>query len=211
VREHDVKKRRPKVDGTVMFPTTHDITPAILEPCIEVLRQILSSGNFVLIVSKPHLSCIQRLCSEFASHKNDILFRFTIGAFSDSILGYWEPGAPVFLERFNSLKHAFDQGFSTSISVEPMLDSDHVVELYDMLEPFVTDAIWIGKMNKIRKRVDIENEEDEAQVARIEAGQTDDRIWAIYRTLEDRSKVKWKESIKEVVGLPLATEPGSDE
>jgi DNA repair photolyase len=211
VRQHDVKKRRPKVDGTVMFPTTHDITPAILEPCIEVLRQILSSGNFVLIVSKPHLSCIQRLCTEFASHKDDILFRFTIGAFNDSILGYWEPGAPAFLERFDSLKHAFNQGFSTSISVEPMLDSDRIVELYDMLEPFVTDAIWIGKMNKVRKRVDIENEEDESQVARIEAGQTDDRIWAIYRALQDRSKVKWKESIKEVVGLPLATEAGSDE
>ena len=105
----------------------------------------------------------------------------------------------------------FHHGFDTSVSVEPMLDSDNIVQLFDMLEPFVTDAVWIGKMNKIRQRVDILTEEDEAHVERIEAGQTDDRIEGIYKALKDRSKVKWKESIKEIMGLPLATEAGTDE
>ncbi len=211
VRDHDVRKRRHKIEGTIMFPTTHDITPAILEPCIEVLGKLLEVGNNVLVVSKPHLQCIQRICDDFATRQSQILFRFTIGAYDDTILGYWEPGAPQFLERFEALKYAFNHGFDTSISVEPMLDSDNIVQLFDMLEPFVTDAIWIGKMNKIRQRVTILTDEDEEYVERIEAGQTDARIKKIYEVLKDRSKVKWKESIKEIMGLPLATEAGTDE
>jgi len=211
VREHDVRKSRRKIDGTIMFPTTHDITPAVLEPCVEVLGKLLGAGNHVLVVSKPHLSCIERICSDFTSHKDQILFRFTIGAYDDTILEHWEPGAPRFLERFNALQHAFKQGFDTSVSVEPMLDSDNIVQLYDMLEPFVTDAIWIGKMNKVRQRVDIFTEEDERHVELIEVGQTDARIKGIYEALKGRGKVKWKESVKEVVGLALATEAGTDE
>ena len=211
VRAHDVKKRRHRVDGTVMFPTTHDITPSILEPCVEVLTNLLEAENDVLVVSKPHLECIERICQDFVLYKAQILFRFTIGAFDDSILGYWEPGAPHFMERFACLKHAFNKGYLTSVSVEPMLDSENMVTLFEMLEPFVTDSIWIGKMNKLRQRVEITTDEDERHAVRIEAGQTDDKIWKIYRALKEEPKVKWKESVKEIVGLPLATEAGTDE
>jgi hypothetical protein len=78
------------------------------------------------------------------------------------------------------------------------------------LQPFVTDSIWIGKMNKIRQRVVIETPEDEQQVAKIETGQTDDRIWIIYNSLKDRKVVRWKESIKQIVGLHTPQEPGMD-
>jgi len=211
VREHDVKKNRKKEDGTVMFPTTHDIVPEMIEPCVIVLRKLLEAGNDILIVSKPHLECIKRLCHEFEEYKDHILFRFTIGAFDDAILKYWEPGAPNFFERMAALKYAFVAGFKTSVSCEPMLDAPNMVELFNTLELFVTDSIWIGKMNKVRQRVIIETEEDERQVARIEAGQTDDKIWEIYEALQDRKVVKWKESVKEIVGLTLAIEPGTDE
>lgn len=38
----------------------------------------------------------------------------------------------------------------------------------------------------------------------IEAGQTDERLRAIYATLKDELQVRWKESFKQVLGLPLA-------
>jgi hypothetical protein len=47
--------------------------------------------------------------------------------------------------------------------------------------------------------------EEQAAVARIEQEQTDERITELYERLKDMPKVCWKESIKEVVGLPLAT------
>ena len=210
LNEDEANKRPTKKKGTIMFPTTHDILPEFLEPEIEVIRRLLAVGNNVLIVSKPHLECIQAICKEFTEYKDNILFRFTIGCFDDDILGYWEPRAPHFLERFASLKHAFQDGYQTSVSCEPMLDSDNMCEMFEMLEPLVTDGIWIGKMNKIRTRVPCETEEDALRITRIEEGQTDDKIRNIYKRLKNEPKVRWKESIKEVMGIPAATVAGTD-
>jgi DNA repair photolyase len=211
VRQEVVDRNRTKRKGRVMFPTSHDITPAVLTPCLTLLDKLLQAGNDLLIVSKPHLSCITEICDRFSDFRSQILFRFTIGAMDDRILSFWEPGAPPFAERFDALKCAFKAGYATSVSVEPMLDSPHVVAMFHKLAPFVTDCIWIGKMNKIKARVDVDSPEMEAEIERIEAGQTDECIEAIYRTLKDDPKVKWKESVKSVVGLPLATEAGTDE
>lgn len=208
VRTAEVTKRRSKIDGRVMFPTTHDITPDHLEPCLEVLRRLLAVGNDVLIVSKPHWSCIRTICDRVRMFRDQILFRFTIGAKDDTILGYWEPGAPNFRERLASLKHAYDQGFATSVSCEPLLDAEHVGELVTTLEPYVTDSIWIGKMNEARSRVVPDT--DPRELARIEAGQTDEEVWAVYELLKGNPKVRWKESYKAVLGLELAQEAGLD-
>lgn len=210
VRLYDVKKKRYKYDGTVMFPTTHDICPEVLDDCVKVLKNLLEVGNDVLIVSKPHLDCIIVLCKELAEYKDHILFRFTIGSMNDDILKYWEPGAPSFEERFGSLKVAFEAGFKTSVSCEPMLDSDNVVEMFHVLDPFITDSIWIGKLNHVERRVKIETDEDKMRVAVIVDGQTDQRIREIYDALKNEKHVKWKESFKSVLGLELATEAGMD-
>jgi len=210
VRSWDVKKKRQKVDGVVMFPTTHDICPSVLDECLEVIDSILSVGNDILIVSKPHLECIKAICDRFGGFKDKILFRFTIGSMSDEILSYWEPGAPCFDERQQSLEYAFLAGFKTSVSCEPMLDSANIGRLFDSLSPYVTDSIWIGKLNHIDSRVKVETEEDKRQVSIIEAGQTNERIREIYEELKNEPKVKWKESFKEVLGLELATEIGQD-
>lgn len=110
--------------GTFMFPTAHDITPEHLDECIYFLGNILKPGNDVLVVSKPHLECIGALCNQFPNYKDNILFRFTIGSADSAALKFWEPGAPDFLERLESLKHAFDLGYKTSVSCEPMLDGN---------------------------------------------------------------------------------------
>ena len=203
LRAHEVDKQRRKSEGRIMFPSTHDITPQFLDECVTVLRNLLAANNEVLIVTKPHLECVQRLCRELAEYKKNILFRFTIGAMDNDLLAYWEPGAPDFPERLAALKYAHAQGFATSVSAEPMLDAPRAVELYERLVPFVTDTLWFGKMNMLRKRMSIETAEDEAAVQRIKETQADDRIIELYEQLKNEAKVQWKDSIKKLVGLTL--------
>ena len=209
VRPGEATRRRKKAAGRVMFPTTHDITPEFLQPCLDVLDRLLSAGNDVLVVSKPQRQCIKTICDRFFGlYREAILFRFTIGAKSDSILGYWEPGAPNFADRLASLKYAFDQGFATSVSCEPLLDAPRSVELFRAIVPWVSDTIWIGKMNQIRTRC--VGGTDESEIRRIEAGQTDAAVRAIYQALKYEPKVRWKESYKTVLGLALAETAGLD-
>jgi len=210
IRTKDVRKKRKNEGGTVMFPTTHDICPDILDDCIQVIQNVLDAGNDILIVSKPHLDCISVICDRFIDFRDKILFRFTIGAFDNETLAHWEPGAPNFEERLQSLQLAHERGYKTSISIEPMLDSPQVTELFRRLEPWVTDSIWIGKMNHIRSRVHIETLEDEEWVYGVEQGQANECIHRIYEALKDEPKVRWKESIKEVIGIALETKPGTD-
>lgn len=201
-----------KYAGTIMFPTTHDLTPRNYDQCISVIASLLIAGNRLLIVSKPHLPVIMGLCAELRQWRDQILFRFTIGSRSDSILKFWEPGAPPYFVRLSSLKYAFKHGYATSVSIEPMLESPDVVAMFDELKPFVTDSIWIGKMNQITRRViyDRKNSDERWAVEHIIEGQDDECIRCIYERLKDEPKVRWKESIKQVVGIPLQTEVGTD-
>jgi hypothetical protein len=98
-----------------------------------------------------------------------------------------------------SLQHAHGHGWETSISAEPLLDSAGVVGLVDTLAPWVTETIWIGKMNQIRSRVAPDTEA--AAIAAVEAGQTDDRVGWVYAALKDHPLVRWKDSYQEVLGL----------
>lgn len=214
VRIEEVAKNRGKRQGTIMYPTAHDITPDLLEPSITLLTKLTDAGNTVLVVSKPHPECIEKLCQVLLPHNkvgtDRIFYRFTIGAISDEILSYWEPGAPNFENRLKALQIAQEAGFRTSVSAEPMLESDRIVELFKVLKPFVTDSIWIGKMNHIGRRVAIETDQDQVMVDKIIAGQTDERIKTIYEILKNEPLVRWKESVKAVVGLPPAEEAGLD-
>ena len=210
LRPKEINRKRHKMSGTVMFPTTHDITPEFLEPCLVVLKNLLEADNKVLVVSKPQLECIQRICQDFVAYKDNILFRFTIGAFDNALLAFWEPGAPTFEERLACLDFAFRKGFKTSVSAEPMLDTPNVVALFYKLAPFVTDSIWLGKLNRARNCVGERSPEVEAAIQRIEINQTDDQIRAIYQSLKDEPLVRWKESVKEVIGLKLAEAAGMD-
>ena len=207
----EINKGRRKRTGTVMFPTTHDITPQFLEPCIEVLHKLLDVGNRVLIVTKPHMICIERLCQEFAAFKSQILFRFTIGAMDDKVLSFWDTNAPHFRERFACLKHAHRKGFETSVSIEPMLDPPNVAKLFHRLKPHVTHSIWLGKMNQIRKRVQPRTEEEMQACDLLETQQSAENVQRIFGQLKDEPLVRWKDSIKRVMGLQLAEEAGADQ
>jgi len=147
IREKDVKKGYRKRKGRVMFPTSHDIYPENeLAMCI-VLGKLLKSGNEVLITTKPNLECIKSICGIFEKFKNQIQFRFTITSEQDEKLLLWEPNAPSYQERLQSLIYAYRRGFKTSVSIEPYLDATPFY-LIGHLEPFISETIWIGVMNK---------------------------------------------------------------
>lgn len=207
-----LKKNFGLRNGTTMFPTTHDITGSNLARCIDYAIKILQPGNKLLLVSKPHLDCVKAMCDAFTPWQGQILFRFTIGSNYDNILKFWEPNAPNYEERKACLRFALDHGYQTSVSSEPFLD-EHILELVCDLRPLVTDAIWIGKMNKIKERVDMTGwtKEQRVLVERVYACQTDLRIKALYELLKSDPKVKWKDSIKKVVGIARPTVSGADQ
>jgi len=206
VRQHDLDKRISNLDELIMFPSSHDITPTHLEESIQFLRKILEAGNEVLVVSKPHLECIKRICDEFAQYKNKILFRFTVGSTSDEVLGFWEPGAPGFKERLSCLKQAFMAGFETSVSCEPMLDNQ-VERVVKLVDPYVTETIWIGKANRLlgttgRGRLEFNghlNIETKKRALQLIEWQSDQNIIKLYDKLQSNPKIRWKESIKSVL------------
>jgi len=203
-----------KVNGVVMFPTTHDITPANLPTTKRALTGLLEAGNSVLIVSKPHLDVIQELCRDLTEHRDRMLFRFSIGTGRQRTLDFLEPGAPPFEERYQALGHASRAGFLTSVSMEPLLEPDEgqVVQLVEVLAPLVNESIWIGKLNKAERRIRNNghwSEKAAKTVHIIEDSQSDERIRSLFERLRNHPLVRWKESIKDVVGIDATA--GSDE
>ena len=195
--------------GIVGFPTSHDITPTNIDAYLEVLDKFLIAKNEVLIVSKPHFDCIKKICQMGSQYKDKILFRFTIGAMDDNILKFWDTNAPLYKERKKALIYARENGFKTSISMEPLLDASNVVEIATDLVEYVTDYIWIGKMkytayfrNKAQKEGDLLMLKHATD---IENGQTKKRIKEIYDEFEKKpelfKKIKWKDSYKDVLGI----------
>ncbi len=183
----------------VMTPTTHDLTAATIDGMVIVLKKVLAAGNSVVIVSKPRLEYIQRLVEELRPWKAQIVFRFTITSINDNLMAYWEPNAPRLNERLQALQYAFDNGFTTSVSAEPSLYLPDSVRLVLMFEPFVSETIWIGKMNQTGTRVHVHNDEDVMMLNDVKAGQTDDMVYEVYQALKNHPKVRWKDSIKETL------------
>jgi hypothetical protein len=230
IRMHDVNRKHKRYKGRVMFPSSHDITPTNLDACMTVLKKLLAAGNDVLIVSKPHLDCIRTICNAFELYRDEfrvvrcddqpdlfdeyrlfqIVFRFTIGAVDDRILKFWEPNAPAYEERKAALKYAFDAGFQTSVSAEPMLDAKNIDSLVSDLMPHITDSLWIGEMNHIGRFSKYAGTRIQKELNRIRAGQTPRAIQKIYDRYKDNPMIKWKNGIKKIVGLSMATEPGLD-
>lgn len=140
------------------------------------------------------------------------MFRFSIGSRQDAILSYWEPGAPSFKARLACLQYAYAMEFQTSISGEPMLDGDPDA-LIATVRPFVSDSIWLGKINRLRQILPFNcprNAEAGRSGEALMALQSDNAIRALYTRYRRDPKIKWKDSIKAVVGLRRPTATGMD-
>ena len=224
-----VKEKYKLFDKPVMCPGTHDITEDNYNSTSTMLLRLLEAGNRVLIVSKPRPKLIEKLCKQLRKYRNKILFRFTIGAMDDKILSFWEPNAPTYNDRKEALRYAFEKGFRTSISIEPMLDPENVTSLVNDLASFVNHSIWIGTMNttwymdtdpsvaktdaareRVQNNLDYYGEEKaekmRGEILRIKNLQQPDSLNKIYGSLKDNPIVQWKWHIKDALGLPLPTE-----
>ena len=210
LRQKDVDKIYKKFYRQVMFPSSHDITPGNVNGCLTALRCLIVVGNRMLIVSKPHLDCIKRLCKMFRPYRRRILLRFSIGAVDDRILSYWEPNAPCYAERKQCLMHACQEGFRTSVSIEPMLDSANIDALISDLSPYAIHSIWIGTMNHLVRLEKHADADLKGAVERIRRGQTNSMINAIYDRHKNNPLIRWKKEIKKIVGIPIPKQNGLD-
>ena len=204
IRLKDVNKKKFRYNNTViMFPSSHDITPNNINESMVVLRKILEAKNDVLIVSKPHYDCIKQICDEFGNYKNRILFRFTIGSYDNDVLKFWEPNAPSLNERMKSLQYTLNSGYNTSVSCEPMMDNK-VDKVIDAVKPFVTETIWLGKVNLMWSRLNRNTDMNDELVKRakqLEQWQSDANIKLLYDKYKNDTMIRWKESIEKVVGV----------
>ncbi len=210
VREKEVRKKRKRIVGQVMVPSTHDITPESIDAVETVLLKLLEAGNDVLIVSKPQLECIKRLCNSLQPYKDQILFRFTIGFLRERTRRFWEPNAPTYKERLNCLRMAYELGFQTSVSAEPLLEPWRAKELVDGLRPYISHSLWIGKLNCLRTQTRWLYPDGHPEIDRLEEWQTDQKVREVYETLKDDPLVRFKDSYKKVLGLTRPTTAGLD-
>lgn len=204
INTKQLNKYPRKEEGRIMFPTTHDILPKYIGTILTYLRKWLEEGNEFLIVTKPHLECVKRMCESLEDYKEQIVFRFTITSLDNETLKFWERNAPLFEERFESLKYAFEKGYQTSVSCEPYLD-DTIQLLVEKLLPYITDTIWIGKMNQIRRRVDwsgVKRNEQDKWIGVFRKIYSKNYVVDLYEYFQYEPKVKWKDSLKRILGLP---------
>jgi DNA repair photolyase len=206
IRIKDLTKTISIKNKLVMFPSSHDITPKHLDQSITIIEKLLASENKVLIVTKPHLKCITKICETFKNSKNHIIFRLTIGSSNSKVLKFWEPGAPSFNTRLKSLKYAYNNGFKTSVSCEPMLDFQ-IDNLINKVLPYVTDTIWVGNANFLLKRLrtnGIDDKETLEKANELVLWQSkEDNILNIYRQFKDNKKIKWKDSLQKILDLQI--------
>ena len=106
IREDVVQKSFRKMSGRVMFPTSHDIVDitGVKEACLTTLGKLLRSDNEVLVTTKPRLSIIRQIDNLYCKYKRNIQFRFTITSINNNLLQFWEPNAPLFEERLESIQ-----------------------------------------------------------------------------------------------------------
>ena len=198
---HGFKKRR----GRIMFPSSHDIVPEFKEECFLVLEKLLYAGNSVLITSKPHFDIIKELCQRFVYFRDHIQFRFTITSINNNLLKFWEEGAPLFEERLESLEYAHNMRYKTSVSIEPFLDKDPtrlIIKLY----PYISETIWLGKMNYINRNNLSKTEL--LHYERVRKNYIKENIQIIVNKLKNFKKIRYKDSIKKMpIIIPISQAP----
>ena len=110
-----------------------------------------------------------------------------------------------------ALMLAHRRGFQTSISCEPMLDGN-IEAVVKAVEPYVTETIWIGKMNKAKSRLTFNKAPAAVMLAaeRLIQQQCDANILALCKRLQGNRMIRWKDSIKKVVGIEAPNAIGLD-
>jgi len=206
-----VVPKPPKEGGYTLFPSNHDITPDNFGYAIHTISLLLEGGHRLLLATKPHLCVIQEIESIFSDKKDQILFRFSIGSSDSTTLKFWEPYAPTFEERLSALQFAFYSGYQTSVSCEPILDTN-TEQLIDELLPYVTDTLWVGLPYRFKRILQLNGADDPETLERADKlilSQSDDFVRKLYSKYHENPKIKWKDSILKIIGIerPIMEKP----
>lgn len=188
----------------VMYPGSHDIQIFGMDSHISIIERILKKKNRLLLVSKPRMNAIEILCDKFDIYFDQITFRFTIGSADNDVLKFWEPGDSSYDERMECLKYVYKRGFNCGISSEPMLDMNPEL-IYENAKEFINDEIWFGTMNDVENRLSFNCPEDEEALARAkELTRAHDKqfLQNLHNMYKDDPKVKMKNAVKQILGLP---------
>lgn len=192
-----------KRNGVIMFPSAHDITLANVKECAEFIVRCLDNGNHMLIVSKMAVAVADKLIIAFGTkYRGQVEFRVTIGSACQPVLTFWEPGAPPYLDRLHSLRMLNNAGFFTSVSMEPILDSDPkavVDEVWDLVTP--ARGIWLGLPNRLVERISLNcpGNENALDMARgIVKHWSDAKVLELVDRFKNDPLIRWKDSIKRV-------------
>ena len=190
------------LEGGVMFPTSHDLHMKYVNFWSPFLTDLLNVGNRILIVSKPRLDVIRFICDNFTTKKNQIEFRFTIGTISEIARQFWEPGAPPIGERIQALRYAYERGYKTSVSMEPLLERDPR-NLIAFVEPWISEdgTIWIGTMNHITNQMFPAVPESRKFYERQILINSRENMQRVYDSLQGIPKIRWKDSVQELLGI----------
>lgn len=201
IRQDSIEKNYKKYDGRVMFPSSHDIVdiPKMKEACFTVILKLLKAGNELLITTKPKASIIKEITEQFNHYKSQIQFRFTITSNDDKVLSFWEPNAPTYKDRLESLIHAYKEGYKTSVSIEPFLDYEPQ-NLVKELAQYVTESIWLGPMNYIPRNNITKGYEQEYE--KIRKNYKVSHLKEIYEDLKEVPKIRFKDSMAIKIGIP---------
>lgn len=192
-----VRRRQPKFDGRVMFPTTHDITLGNARACLRTLQQLVEAGNDVLVVSKMAVPIAAMMIDTMGPWRDQLEFRISIGSVSEDVKAFWEPGAPANIDRVASLTHLIAAGFRTSVSCEPLLEPWLVVPHVASLSLCGTETIWIGKLNHIKARCGWMGDLDQFHTLRH--WQTDEKVMEVVEAVGGNEKIRFKDSYQAVI------------
>lgn len=190
IDDKKVKKSWKKSSNKmIMFPSSHDIFPEFIDKYIEVCKNILNAGNSIMIVTKPRLNCIDKLIEQLSNHKDKIIFMLTITSSDQNLLEYYEKNAPTYDERKQCLINLFNNGYYTSISMEPFLNDPFIV--INELDQYVTHNIWLGLMSGFKNNKEI-NVDEKLRLTKL---YSKEHISEIINKIKNNNKIMFKTSV----------------
>ena len=215
VNEKRVAKGYAGGRGTMMLPSTHDITPATVEAVGAVAVKLLEAKTppgkpqtRLLLVTKGDGPCVERLARRLGDcWRNRVLWRITIGCLDERTRQFWEPHAPTIDMRLEALRWLYREAWQTSVSCEPLLEPWNALGLVAAVAWHVTETIWVGKARELKARTawcrTAMGEPLAEAIANLEGWQTPGAVLDVAETLRGRlpmetwAKIRFKDSYAE--------------
>ena len=185
-----------------IFASMHDVFPENLGDYLRIARHLVTVANVeLLIVTKAGPDVVRPLCAGLANVRDKVMIVITITSADDETLKFWEPHAPTFAERLESLEIAHANGFRTSVSLEPFLSDPRPV--IAAARDFVTHGMWLGSMEHTSTLEFSSNEEPgfADRHAAVNASYTRENVTRLVEEYENDPKVFFKFTLMQICGL----------